>query len=1097
MVLKLEGIRIHNFKSFQGTHEISGLDSRVTAIVGPNGSGKSNIIDSILFVLGYRARKMRHAVLKDLVASGCADCRVELVFNSFSVARALQPSGRGVVSRHYLDGVETPSAEVQEYLRARGIDLDNNRFLILQGEIENIAMLGPLELLAYIEDCIGTTPLQAQIEAAATEVRALGEAHESASAALKYAESDHAYKKERRDEKVGHLAFRRGVLADRHRIVQMKAELGRRRSLELGAQLAEQQQRLAEIQERNAASSRELQALSAQKDELCAGGREDALLQSRKEAQAVQREIKLKEARKEALARDIKRTEDEAADCARRIRDWERESASYRKQIAANDAEIAAHADELSEKAARLEGSEALQQCEAMRRESERSLVALIKRKEGLVREESEIAQCRAAIAEIRDVAAGAGAVSEESAREAEACAAQVADDLRATTQEIQKRQRRAEDFRFVEEQCRREQAVASALESISGVHGPLKGLGAVARGYDVAVEAATKALGSIVVSTTAVAEECIAVINKKQLSRTTFIILDRLPEPDVGRAVKGEDLLYRRIECRPEHAKAFYFALKDTIVAQTMEEAKRLAFGSVRRRVVTIDGKLLEKSGIMSGGKTQRKLKGIKELEDSCENMRRILAEKRALLEQYRGQRASEARAKEQRTRLVALEKALAERLRAFDEDALRQLDAQIRQKKEDVGSYENANLPTDIKLLRGEAQILREKIDYLEQASQALRIKLSCEPRDTAAAAAAQLDTLRTELAGILVPSYDDTELRRMEKKHQAFMAQMQELQDGIARCRSAMGSDYHEEAGCKGKLGELEESRAECEKVQRNCAAKISELQQEFKALCDVLDGLDGASAGQDALLGDDTAAALSELGDEDLRLKSRKLIEKLSAKEAQGAHGAADDILLLQTVLFEYQQSRAAFEAAKESFDFLTGKINALKEQLEQLKARRHSQFMEGFSTVNGHLKEIFALITFGGNAELDLLNYLDPFAEGVVLSIMPPKKAWKQIANLSGGEKTLSSLALIFALHKFSRSDLYIMDEIDAALDYKNVSIIAQYLEQIRSQFIIISLRDNMFERANTLLGVYKTNNASKAVLVDVSRLPSESMSTNE
>lgn len=64
----------------------------------------------------------------------------------------------------------------------------------------------------------------------------------------------------------------------------------------------------------------------------------------------------------------------------------------------------------------------------------------------------------------------------------------------------------------------------------------------------------------------------------------------------------------------------------------------------------------------------------------------------------------------------------------------------------------------------------------------------------------------------------------------------------------------------------------------------------------------------------------------------------------------------------------------------------------------------------------------------------------------MLSVRPPKKTWKVISNLSGGEKTLSSLALVFALHYYKPSPLYVMDEIDAALDFKNVSIIAYYIK---------------------------------------------------
>jgi structural maintenance of chromosome 4 len=101
-------------------------------------------------------------------------------------------------------------------------------------------------------------------------------------------------------------------------------------------------------------------------------------------------------------------------------------------------------------------------------------------------------------------------------------------------------------------------------------------------------------------------------------------------------------------------------------------------------------------------------------------------------------------------------------------------------------------------------------------------------------------------------------------------------------------------------------------------------------------------------------------------------------------------------------------------------------------------------------------------------------------------VRPPKKSWKNISNLSGGEKTLSSLSLVFALHHYKPTPLYVMDEIDAALDFKNVSIVGHYIkEQTKNaQFIIISLRNNMFELADRLHGIYKTDNCTKTVTIN-------------
>jgi structural maintenance of chromosome 4 len=168
------------------------------------------------------------------------------------------------------------------------------------------------------------------------------------------------------------------------------------------------------------------------------------------------------------------------------------------------------------------------------------------------------------------------------------------------------------------------------------------------------------------------------------------------------------------------------------------------------------------------------------------------------------------------------------------------------------------------------------------------------------------------------------------------------------------------------------------------------------------------------------------------------------------------------------------------------DGVTDERNNARKKHEDLRRLRLEMFMEGFGQITLKLKEMYQMITLGGDAELELVDSLDPFSEGIVFSVRPPKKSWKNISNLSGGEKTLSSLALVFALHHFKPTPLYVMDEIDAALDFKNVSIVANYIKERtrNAQFVIISLRNNMFELADRLVGIYKTENCTKSVSIN-------------
>ncbi|GET88393.1 hypothetical protein, conserved [Leishmania tarentolae] len=174
---------------------------------------------------------------------------------------------------------------------------------------------------------------------------------------------------------------------------------------------------------------------------------------------------------------------------------------------------------------------------------------------------------------------------------------------------------------------------------------------------------------------------------------------------------------------------------------------------------------------------------------------------------------------------------------------------------------------------------------------------------------------------------------------------------------------------------------------------------------------------------------------------------------------------------------HREAKAIYEAKKSLSE-------EAELELQKLKDTRRQAFMHTFEQIRQRLKEVYQLLTHGGDADMELVDVNDPF-EGILFVVRPPKKSWKQISNLSGGEKTLSSLALIFSLHHIKPTPIYVMDEIDAALDFRNVSIVANYvLRQARgAQFIIISLRNNMFEEAHQLVGVCKVNDTTSTLVL--------------
>jgi structural maintenance of chromosome 4 len=215
----------------------------------------------------------------------------------------------------------------------------------------------------------------------------------------------------------------------------------------------------------------------------------------------------------------------------------------------------------------------------------------------------------------------------------------------------------------------------------------------------------------------------------------------------------------------------------------------------------------------------------------------------------------------------------------------------------------------------------------------------------------------------------------------------------------------------------------------------------------------------------------------------------------------------------SILEIYRDKRREFVKKEKDLRLLEENLGMRKQELDNLRQKRLEEFKEGFSLIAKHVKEIYRLITNGGDADLETIDQLDPFSEGVMFQVRPKNKSWKQMSKLSGGEKTLSSLSLIFALHIFKPSPLYCMDEIDAALDYKNVAIVGKYIKEgvckrtqtqaasitdsatkqvlentakaaRNSQFIIISLRNNMFELADKLVGIYKTHDVTQTITIN-------------
>ncbi|KAJ3940182.1 Structural maintenance of chromosomes protein 1 [Colletotrichum fioriniae] len=185
--------------------------------------------------------------------------------------------------------------------------------------------------------------------------------------------------------------------------------------------------------------------------------------------------------------------------------------------------------------------------------------------------------------------------------------------------------------------------------------------------------------------------------------------------------------------------------------------------------------------------------------------------------------------------------------------------------------------------------------------------------------------------------------------------------------------------------------------------------------------------------------------------------------------------------------EFEDSRAALKAARDAFN--------------HVKAQRYELFNKAFTHIQEQISHVYKDLTrseaypLGGQAYLDIEEDTDtPYLSGIKYHAMPPLKRFRDMEHLSGGEKTMAALALLFAIHSYQPSPFFVLDEVDAALDNANVDKIKKYIREHAGpgmQFIVISLKTGLFQDSESLVGVYRDQevNSSRALTLDVSSPP--------
>jgi chromosome segregation protein len=652
---------------------------------------------------------------------------------------------------------------------------------------------------------------------------------------------------------------------------------------------------------------------------------------------------------------------------------------------------------------------------------------------------------------------------------------------------------------------------VRSIMRSgVGGLRGVVAELMRVPAGFETAVETALgAALQNVVCEDDGSAKAAIRYLKQNKSGRLTFLPINSMRPSQAGRdrraAEAAGSLGYAAdcIEFDAELRPVFEYLLGRVIIADTLENAVRISkLGSGGLRCVTMEGEVVNATGAMTGGafrnKTANLLERRAEIGRLSEEMEKLSSEKSAAekgLAALRDKKTANAEAfrrAEETLREMELERAGLENelgnlktrreelsgRRGNWDDELRGIDEE-RTRSSGVTDAIEAEV-ADLKSASAEAERLAEDAASRHEREKALLDEANEEvTRIRLAVGAAESE----KNAG-------DALLRRVRES-------MEELTRDAEERRAAGEATATQEAellsGDSGLSALATEKEAEKAKLESDLAM-IREKRAELLRLTDELADR-GAAAGKalEQAQGGKYEAEIRRAGN-GARLDSMKdkLWEEFEISYAQALEFAKADFVLSSAVresrdiksrmkelgdvnvgaIREYETVSERYEFLTEQRDDLLKAIDDLRRTIDLMDRTIRDSFMANFNKVADNFSDTFGLLFGGGKGELRLEDENNPLECGIEINAQPPGKRLQNMNLLSGGEKTMTAIALMFSILKARPTPFCILDEVEAALDESNINRFAEYLSNFReTQFTLVTHQKATMEHADALYGV--------------------------
>ncbi|MCW4014976.1 MAG: chromosome segregation protein SMC, partial [Candidatus Bathyarchaeota archaeon] len=648
-------------------------------------------------------------------------------------------------------------------------------------------------------------------------------------------------------------------------------------------------------------------------------------------------------------------------------------------------------------------------------------------------------------------------------------------------------------------------------LGVIKGVHGRLKELIKVERGYKRAVEAAAAGwLDAMVVENFDAAFMCAETLKRMKLGRIKIIPLDEISEitsiniPSI-RGINGTASNFVRCSKKVEPAIRFVFG--DTLV--TNDEKTALAASRNGNRTVTVNGDLYESQGGFESGYYRAPVDYSSII--PSETAVKSLDEAVGALKRHLSKRESDISGFEEEIEAIKLEIAtLAETIVTLGGEIgrvrqnvkitrqnVKRIEkhlSRIKEKREEEKT-KLGNLRLQRNELNKEMEKLREELDELRLKTDTSKIQEMeiqrenlgeeiIKSRQIMGSVETNLATLESKFGNILKVGADNIRI------------QLRKMKSQIITVENEVNAATKERETLEQKLLELENNKEEMSRTVLNAKQESKKYTVQIDDIDKKLRQLDSVYERSDRLYNElqfnlqtnqmkleQHNQRLAELGYDKPLPISQEQLETAETSLRQLRLELSRLGAVNQLSLDHYAEQASRYKELSIRMNELEKEKQSILAFMDEIEKKKRAVFMEAFEKINDSFKKYFTKITGGGEASLILENPEDPFAGGMDMLVQFRNKASILVSGASSGERSVSAVAFIFALQDFMPTAFYVFDEIDAHLDAFHVSRLGDLFVELssKSQFVAITLKPEMVSKAKKVWGIYERKGYSHVV----------------